>query len=321
MDVRECLTQLYSRLPLSVNDDKSFFQVIVNELEQYIVALDQVSEESMRQALTADGPFAYFVEPATKQRFMNCMRKIRDCLIKTLQLCYKGWLSDADKELNALLYSRRFSRYLGESYVESLSFKLSDGSQYYRMRDADSTTRIDNCWHVPFNLRDKASTGRYNLLGYPCLYLADSKETCDAELGQHDQGKTRWVGTFRPKKVIALYDLRVPTKEEIEEATQYDLFQLLLNYPLIALCSVSSKRSGFNEEYFMPQLLFQQLLMSQPRGTAHKGVVYSSTKHKGGFNIVLPALYDGLVPPTDGHSKVLMDMLEQVSVEEYNPGQ
>lgn len=61
----------------------------------------------------------------------------------------------------------------------------------------------------------------------------------------------------------------------------------------------------------MPQLLFHQILMAGNKETSHKGIVYSSTKHKGGYNIVLPALYAGKEPPASGYSKMLLEMFEQ----------
>lgn len=81
------------------------------------------------------------------------------------------------------------------------------------------------------SLRHKAFAGRYSLLGYPCLYLADSKDTCNAKLGEL-KNEMRIVTSFTLLKSISLYDLSIPSEDKIQNATKYDLFIMLLNFPL-----------------------------------------------------------------------------------------
>lgn len=64
------------------------------------------------------------------------------------------------------------------------------------------------------NLRHKAFAGHYNLLGYPCLYLADSKDTYNAKLGEL-KNEMRIVTSFTLLKSISLYDLRIPSEDKI----------------------------------------------------------------------------------------------------------
>ncbi len=319
MKVKECIKRLYSQLPLENDADVEesiFYKFISENFRTFIDAVTQIDPDSLQEILRSDNEIEYFVEPYTRLRFIHCIEKICQDLLQILALCYKGNLTDADKSLKKLLRSRCYGRYLGENYIELFSFSLEKEKEYYRMRDEnkyDAKGRelvVDNCWHLPYQKRASAFFGRYNLPGFPCLYLGDSKETCEAELGRLDKDR-RWVGVFRLKKTILLYDLRIPSERTIDGANGYDLFRMLLTYPFIAICTAKSRVNGFNEEYFIPQLLFHQVLMAGNKETSHKGIVYSSTKHKGGYNIVLPALYTDKEPLVSGYSKILLEMFEQ----------
>lgn len=325
MEVREYLKLLYSQLPFDKvveAENDIFYEFINKKIEGFVNTINQIDAESLQEILKSEFQVEHFVGSCTKLRFMNCMKKICKDWLCILTLCYKGNLMDANILMKKVLHSRCYSKYLVENYIEYFSFNL-ERREYYRMRDnkikdeEGNEIKVENCWHVPYDKRTFASIGRYNLWGYPCLYLGNCKETCDAELGELKEDERRWVGTFSLKKSILLYDLRIPTSGMIEKAEKYDLFRMLLTYPIIALCSSRSNGKGFNEEYFIPQLLFHQILIAGNKETSHKGIIYSSTQNEGGYNIVLPALYDGIQPLTSGYSKVLLDMLEQQSVEIY----
>ena len=323
MEVKECLKLLYSQLPFDKAVEADiFYEFISKKFEAFVNTLNQIDVESLEKILKSEFSVEHFVGSCTKLRFIHCMEKICKDWLNILALCYKGNLMEANIALKNVLHSRCYSKYLVENYIEHFSFNL-ERRDYYRMRDEKvrdkegNEIKVENCWHVPYDKRMSAPIGRYNLWGYPCLYLGDCKETCNAELAELKEDERRWVGTFNMKKSILLYDLRIPTPEIIEKAEKYDLFRMLLTYPVIALCSSQSNGKGFNEEYFIPQLLFHQILIAGNKETSHKGIVYSSTKNKGGYNIVLPALYDELEPPKSEYSEILKDMLEQQRVEIY----
>lgn len=320
MEVKEYLKRLYSQLPLNNNkgvDGKeiTFYEFIKEKFASFIDSINQINSDSLQEILKSDSAIEHFVGTYTKLRFINCMKKICKHSLEILALCYKGNLKDANKTLESMLYSRCYSKYLVENYIEHFSFSLEKERVCYRMRDENkydnenNEIKVDNCWHIPYNQRMSTSIGRYNLWGYPCLYLGDSKETCNAELGRLYKDN-RWVGVFNLKKDVLLYDLRIPSEKIINEADGYDLFRMLLIYPLIAISTAKSRTKGFNEEYFIPQLLFHQILIAGNKNTSHKGIVYSSTKRHGGYNIVLPALYVGKEPPASGYSKMLLDIFE-----------
>ena len=321
MAIIDFLTNSYSKLPLE-NTYGNFYYLIEQEFKEFLSALKNLDSVSIEETLKPYKRIEHFKAPYTKQRLINLLKKICNDLLNVLALCYKGDLFSANMGLRKFL-TNTWKIYLVEYYRNNLSFDLEEiNKTFYRMRDENeydqngSPVVVSDCNHVPFEKRMYAATGRYNLYGYPCLYLGDSKETCDAEIGRLEKD-IRYVWEFIPKKSIPLYDLRIPSVKEINKEDGYGLFKMLLAYPLIALCSTKDKHKGFNEKYFIPQLLFHHILMGQNNAFSHKGIAYSSTKHRGGYNIVIPAFYSSSQPQMIGHSAAIKELFEEKHPKKY----
>ena len=330
MLVKDFVKRWYSQLPLDKEDvDKkheTYYQFMHYVYKQFITSLGtDVDEEDLVKCLDpGTSSLEHFRAPYTKIRFVHCLEKICKQNLQILALCYKGNLPAACKALEKELFSAYLGKYLGEHYINNIRFEIERDTMFFRMRDEriyddkGHENVVDNCWHVPFDKRHCAATCRFSLLGYPCLYLGDNKNTSDAEIGPLEAGKRRWVAPFEFKQPVLLYDLRIPSEEDIDNKDSFGLFQLLLNYPLIAICSAKSHRKGFNEEYYFPQLFFHFLLSpGDDRALSYKGIAYSSTKWAGGYNIVLPAFYTGGIPPEESYSQVLKDLLKTDKPEIY----
>lgn len=318
--IREFLINKYSKLPLKNTTNDTYYSFAKLHLKHFVKSISDIDDDSLKE-IKEDCNIPNLLGNPSKLRFTNLLNRIVDDFLKVLALCYKGNFADASKLLNKILYTQIYGIYLNEHYVEYLSFNFERdmNTLYYRMRDIKSTDNSpDNCWHVPYNSRQYAYTGRFSLLGFPCLYIANCKETCNAELGNLQKGYRRWVASFRMKKMFSLYDLRIPNRENIELATPYNLFSKLINYPLIFLCSTQSINQGYNEEYYIPQLLLHLLFGPQKGEHSYKGIVYSSVKNlDNGYNIVLPALYNEKEPPSKGYSPILLELFEQQEPEIY----
>ena len=133
---------------------------------------------------------------------MNLQKIIVDSVLNILQVAYKGDFYTACTELNSLMKGqRKINEYLVEGLQDYINIiNLSKDSTFYRMRNKEKDTGAPNdCSHVPFTSRYKASFQRYNMSGIPCLYLANSKETADREIGQLANNKDRWCGDFKSR--------------------------------------------------------------------------------------------------------------------------
>lgn len=314
MKAKDCLRSLYSNLPLKDRSrNETFYCYIKTVLDDFISELKNVEEDELSPILNSVCTFNHFKAPYTKQRFINLMNKVCVDFLDILQLCYKGDFYNAHRLLDKVLNTQRYRLYLTEEYRNYFNFK-DPNQKFFRMRDADEFDKdgnpiiLDNCWHVPYDMRHIADSGRYSLLGSPCLYLASSLKTSDAELGDLQKGRVRWVGSFIYKGRSLVYDFRLPTVDELETVLHYDQFVMLLQYPLLAMCYCVSRGNSFNEEYYIPQLLFHHILVNKNNGIQFDGIAYTSTKDREGFNIAFPARYNQEVPPSDGYSDYLMDV-------------
>ena len=326
MGTKDFLIDIYSAYPLKGRKtEETFYNYIKTVLERFLVGLKDIEENELIQIVNDGFRIGHFRASYTKQRFINLMNKVCDDFLKMLQLCYKGDFYNAHNLLEKVLNKQRYGLYLEEHYRNYFSFK-DPNQEYFRMRDEDEYEEdgtpkiVDNCWHVPYDKRHVAYTGRFSLLGYPCLYLASSKETCNAELGELKKGRVRWVSSFIYKGHSFVYDFRLPVVDDIKCASYYDQFTMFLQYPLLAMCYCVKQVNGFNEEYFIPQLLFHHIFVANNNGLQFDGLAYTSTRGVNGFNIAFPAKYDGLISPSSGYSEYLTHILEATKPEIYAVG-
>ena len=302
-----------------------FYRYIEIKFSEYINIIKQIRTEELETLLreTTD-----FIGQKTKLRFVNLITKICKGYLKILKECYNpnplSALSLLDRMLGEHNSAFRLNRYLNEQLVNYCSYLIKTQDILYRMRDEDVEKGIpDNCWHVPYNIRQYSYSGRFSIPGFPCLYLGEDIATCDAEIGELKMGKSRWCGSFtlKPQKQLGVVDLTFPSKKEIESMCSYDKFCLFLNYPLKILCCTKAlhKTDSFAEEYLFSQKLMN--VLSEPSNdrngiTRILGIVYNSTKRKEGRNYVLSARPNSTPPAKDErHSKLLCSLLQHHNIE------
>lgn len=147
------------------------------------------------------------------------------------------------------------------------------------------------------------------------MYVCNSKECANRESGPVKEQSIRWVGEFKPKQGICLYNLVVPSKEYIENMSVYEQFCFLLTYPFHVLCLTKAKHPevSFIEEYLFSQLFFHMLfLQSNDKCPKFDGICYTSMQVTDAVNIVIPAKYEEEEPPMKGHSKYVKSLLGEV---------
>ncbi len=319
--VKEALKTLYPEILESYHKEnefkllrncKTFYEFMESQLEKYLLLCREINEEEIVELLEDQGELHLFKGEYTKERFLNLQKAIVDTVLNILQVAYKGDFYAACTELNSLMKGqKKINRYLVEGVQDYLQvINLSKDSIFYRMRNKEKNTGApDDCSHVPFVLRSKASFQRYNMSGIPCLYLADSKETADNEIGQLGNNKDRWCGEFKSRRSVGVLDLTIPTQECIEKEKHLNtLLGWLLTYPLRLSCAIKVENKGnFCEEYIFPQLMFHWMYMI-PENKRSSGFMYSSTKNPGGVNYVFPARYDGKTPPTHKDKQISTEL-------------
>lgn len=208
------------------------------------------------------------------------LRKICKYINQAVTQYYLGFPSDAYEEINKLMdelikdywgvLRKSNNKYIDE-YVDPLKLYRA-----ITFKGEHETTSRGDLFHLPYNLRNNASSARYSISGYPSLYLGTSLELCFSEVNG-DTSLNGWVSKYKldrnSNNKIFIYDLAVKPSdfsdenkvEEIVYWTDIDINKTVFKknyvywYPLIASMSFirKNKKENFAPEYIIPQLFLQ----------------------------------------------------------------
>lgn len=298
------LTSSRSKIYNDLKKDNIFYYFVDSLVKQYQDYVKMLNEEELVSGLDQHG---FWVGDKTRKRFLNLIKHISKRSMSILATCYTGDIWEAGRQLSYLLCDdRKVRNYLIEPFADSFKTEIDTGACFYRMRD--SKDKVKDCWHTPYNLRKLTVNYRYSLAGFPCLYLANSVETANKELGRLKAGNRRWVSTFCVNKTNVYFDLKILREVNLKSMDKVELVNYLLTFPIRILCSIpTNNKDTFHEEYYFPQLMMYCLCVSENKNIRKfDGITYSSTKQKDGINYVLPARYKGKRPPIKGQSPELL---------------
>ena len=311
--IKDFIYRLSQALPMSCSEGIGFYYYVRNQFDVYIRQLNSLDEKEFRLFLNNTNELS---GNATANRFINLIKDIQKNCLSILILAYKGDMFSATKSLDRLLTIQEVTKYrLNDMLVNYFVLRRELGKTFYRCVDFGEGETPNDCWHLPFNLKYKAARGRFNQLGTICMYVCNSKECANRESGPVKEQSIRWVGEFKPKQGICLYNLVVPSKEYIENMSVYEQFCFLLTYPFYILCLTRTNHSNgsFCEEYLFSQLFFHMLfLQSNDKCPRFDGICYTSMQTPSAVNIVIPAKYEKEEPPMSGHSKYVKSLLQEV---------
>lgn len=292
----------FVKLPENIDKSSLFVAYIKLQFERFKEVVKAIDEPSLIKEIELFGDFEGHI---SKRRFTNLIQKISEGFLNVLHKCYYPNQAQALIDLEKLLgmNNRILMPYLVEQLINYCSFDYPRNSILYRVRDAKNGDDVDNCWHTPFNIRQRSYAGRFSSPGFPCLYLADSIKTCCAEVGPLNEGQTRWLGEFHLKEgqLLGCLDLTIPSNKRIKASNSYERIQFFLTYPIRILCTTFAehKSDTFGEEYLFSQALIN--LLSSPANENSgmcrvSGIIYDSTRNNGGINIAIPAKSDTIPP-------------------------
>lgn len=286
-------------------ESSRFFYYIEDKFNEFKKIVSRIDKEELEELLKNNEDF---LNPKTKRRFLNLISKLCKGYLEILKDCYKPNPLEALQGLMKLLgvHNSKYgiNKYLNEQLINYSFYQIKSDVVLYRVRDCNKANSApDNCWHVPYNLRENSYSGRYSSPGFPCFYVSENVKTCEAETGTLRDDCNRWVGSFslKPKQIISVLDLTFPSKKDIENMNSYEKFCLFLNYPLKILSSSKTRQKSevFSEEYLFSQKLII-VLGSQSKETNGltkiMGILYDSTKLEGGKNYVFVAPSDNNPP-------------------------
>ena len=121
--------------------------------------------------------------------------------------------------------------------------------EYFRIRVGTRSHKKTGLFHIPFNLREKVSTQRYSIPGFPCIYMGDSIYVCWEEMGRpsiHEISVSRFDLNGSNFKLLYLNDSPIEYLNKcfdqdgnVNPSLHSHLSNFLTLYPLLVACSIT----------------------------------------------------------------------------------
>lgn len=270
MEKEELYKELVSMLPVQRNN-KSF--------KDFINDLFCTYENKVRKY---EGFISF---PGDLEDVITVSRYIKNIV----NLAYEGRNSSAFQKLYELLDDEGENR-----YVHSLKRHITnDGREniyFYRLRKFENRRNVPykEMFHIPFNQREKVTTQRYSIPGYPCLYLGKTTYGCWEELGRPPLDSFM-ISKFKTEEHLLLLDLTIPIENVLRHPNTF--LSMLLRFPFILACMIQVKdeKTTFKPEYLFPQLMMEYIIEKYHKSanksslSNFKGIYYTSVYKNGEF--------------------------------------
>jgi RES domain len=267
LELENIINRFDGKIETYVQFTDSYRKFVVDLLDEYLSEV--MSASNLYGTLEA-----YYIN---EHDFKADLQKIVLGLTKTINHYFQK--SSIDGKALALLKEVINDTKLFSSH----SIPIRTNQLFFRLRPVkeEDSQRIfsrKELFHIPFEDRGFASTNRYSLTGYPCLYLANSTFVAWEEMRKNSK-----------KYACSLFVNQIPLRFVELDATPFnyrtydndnskydDLIDYALLFPIVAACSLKVREHQdnhkFKSEYVIPQLLLESL-----RGEFY-GIRYRSTR-------------------------------------------
>jgi hypothetical protein len=277
MTFQELLADKIFDLPLiqkKAGGFKEFIEKFLNDFLEKVEALDD--NQIQLDTFSVDIEFV-----------KSTQRKIVKGLIECIKNYYDGYPQNAYKKINMVLRNDLKDLY---AIIKQKTYEVNESFYRIRLSDKNFTFDKSELFHIPFQYRNKVSTQRYSIPGFPSLYLGRTVYICWEELNRPSIDKIQVV-RLKNKKIINCLDLTPPLNDckNLDE-----LYKFFMTFPLIACCSVKvfDSTDTFKPEYIIPQLLLQWVRNNDILdGIRYKSTHINSEVYKENselINIVMP---------------------------------
>lgn len=240
------------QLPKSYENSITFLSFIEKSFKEYLEILEKIDEGTIVDKLK-------IIKPK--------IHTLCDELLESYRQLYLGYVSKSYSHFDKGM--QQVEKYLVSEFDPS--HPLSESRLLFRGRKSEKELDRDGMFHLPFELRHKATTQRFSIPGLPCLYLANSSYVCWEELDRPNYNDF-YLSRFEIKDFMKLNALDISltpkslatlinkTSEIMEEGINgWDsmILDYIIKWPLIFCCSIKvlNTDATFKPEYIIPQYL------------------------------------------------------------------
>ena len=188
----------------------------------------------------------------------------------TIKHCFDLHQEGLALEATQLFFDKIYSN---KAFIDI--YELAPESKFFRMRTSEygGLFKKEEMFHIPFDKRHLVSNNRFSVYGFPSLYLGESTYICWEEM-ENPNFDTCNISMFSSNHPLSVINLSPIMKD-------FDTDKIL-KYPLAYVCSLGARHhdSPFKEEYVIPQILMQCLLIDNKATpeTTCVGIRYISNK-------------------------------------------
>lgn len=242
MKFEELLKDKIFELPLNQTTNNNFKTFIINKLNLFLEKVNNLDP----------GPIHVEKNYISSNFVKEVQRKVVENLILCFEDYYNGNPFKAYEKLHTVFRNDFKDLY---AIINQKEYEVDESFFRIRLSDKNYLYKKSEMFHIPFELRNKVSTQRFSIPGFPSLYLGRTVYICWEELNRPSIDKIQAI-KFKSIKRIKLLDLTPPSKDctDIDE-----LYRFFMTFPIIMCCSVKVKDPSdtFKPEYIIPQLLLQ----------------------------------------------------------------
>jgi len=223
----------------------------------------------------------HLTEPHNWANMLDSIKNLSQSIKESVDLYFNGDIFRASQVFNNSLNFILFRDF-------SPIYDVPKNTVFYRSRrDEKRSFDKGDMFHVKFEERNKISTNRYSIPGFPALYLGETTYVCWEESDRY-RLRDLWFSRIENKEVLRVIKIQrfEDLLDEIEKMDNGDdeklshLCKYLIIYPLIIACTVKVKdqKNNFTPQYIIPQLLLQYIATFKDAGERIDGIMYLSSQ-------------------------------------------
>jgi len=238
--------------PITSSPDEDFCEILSQRLHQYQNALKNNIDEVFKEVRG---------KTISKEQTISCV----DILISGIEKCLESYRQGDLKKSYHYLFCA-LNKINLEKILKGSNRKCPlDQGTYYRIRKNLKTTSEKELYHIPFSKIHLCKDDRFNIKGYPCLYLSYERSGCETEMNYDKNVDTLASFEYKGGESVNILDLTWFFNEnKFRNEQESILFHIL--WPLIASCyGISRYCKGarkecttvpklFKIEYVIPQM-------------------------------------------------------------------
>lgn len=225
-------------------------------------------------------PVHYLPGAFNRANMAESICNLSNAISESVDLYYNGDIFRATQLFNNSLNFILFKKF-------NPIYTVPKNTIFYRSR-RDEKRSFDKAdmFHVKFEDRNKISTNRYSIPGFPALYLGESTYVCWEESDRH-RLRDLWFSRIENQEELRVIKIQ-RFEDLLNEIDEIDgdseklnhLCKYLIIYPLIIACTIKVKdqRNNFTPQYIIPQLLLQYIATFKEADEIINGIMYLSSQ-------------------------------------------